>query len=171
MSTDQPQPVPPAHQPAGPAPAAPPAPAAFQPTPPPPAAPQAPGLAVAAAVGAALLAGLAYGLLAKAIDREIGWAVFGIAAAVGVCLAKLGGRNPVLPPLGAVLTALGLFVGQFFAMSLFGHEELGIPVLDLLVGQADLTFEVWKESRDFMDVVFYGIALFFGFNSTQRFAS
>ncbi|MFI5532375.1 hypothetical protein ACIA8O_27960 [Kitasatospora sp. NPDC051853] len=166
MSTDLPQPA----QPAEPAPAAQPA-ADFQPLPTAPAPAKAPGLAIAAAVGAALVAGLAYGFLAKAIDHEIGWAVFGIAAAVGVCLAKLGGRNQVLPPVGAVLTALGLFLGQMFAIALFAHEGLGLSMLDLLVTEVDVTFDVWRESRDFMDLVFYAIALFFGFNSTQRFAS
>ncbi|BFV58842.1 hypothetical protein KCMC57_up39460 [Kitasatospora sp. CMC57] len=136
-----------------------------------PAAPKAPGVAVAAAFGAAIVAGLAYGFIAKAIEREIGWAVIGIAAAVTFTLGRLGGRNPVLPVVGAVLSVLGLFFGQLFTMALFAHQEAGLSVGDLLTSQLDLTFELWKADRDIIDVLFYGIAVYFGFTYTAKFAS
>ncbi|KQV18422.1 MULTISPECIES: hypothetical protein [unclassified Kitasatospora] len=154
MSTDLPGPAMPA-PPAAPAPAA----------------PQAQGVAIAAALGAAIVAGLAYGFIAKAIEREIGWAVIGIAAAVTFTLGRLGGRGQALPVIGAALSVLGLFFGQIFTMALFGHQELGISVGDLLTSQLDLTIEVWKGERDIIDLLFYGFAVYFGYTYTTKFAT
>ncbi|MFD0571879.1 hypothetical protein ACFQ0T_24985 [Kitasatospora gansuensis] len=97
--------------------------------------------------------------------------MIGIAAAVTFTLGRLGGRNPVLPVVSAVLTVFGLFFGQLFTTALFGHEETGLSVVDLLTSQLDLTFEVWKSARDFMDLLFYGIAVYFGYTYTAKFAS
>ncbi|WP_405017812.1 hypothetical protein OHV05_13000 [Kitasatospora sp. NBC_00070] len=135
-----------------------------------PAAPQAAGVAVVAALGAAIVAGLAYGFVAKAIEREIGWAVIGIAAAVTFTLGRLGGRNPVLPVAGAVLSVVGLFFGQLFTMALFGHQEVGLSVTELLTSRLDLTFDVWKDGRDIIDVLFYAFAVYFGYTYTTKFA-
>ncbi|MFB7662470.1 hypothetical protein ACFC1R_00775 [Kitasatospora sp. NPDC056138] len=88
------------------------------PLPAPTAAPRSPALAVAAATGAAVAGALAYGFLMKALDHEVGWVVAGVAAAVSLTLGKLGGRNPSLPVAGAVLSVLGLFLGQLFGIAL-----------------------------------------------------
>lgn len=173
MSTDLPGPDLSKAPAAEPAPEAAPAPAA-EPVPeaaPAPATPKAPGPAIVAAVGAALVAGLAYGFLAKTIDREIGWAVFGIAAAVSFALGKLGGNNPLLPPIGAVLSVVGLFFGQIFAIALFAHQELGASFIDLLISRSDITFEAWQETRGFMDLLFYGFAVYGGLTFTKKFAA
>ncbi|MFC8454041.1 hypothetical protein [Kitasatospora sp. NPDC057223] len=127
-----------------------------------------PGGAVAAAVGAALVGGLAYGFVMKAIDHEIGWLVFGVAAVIAWPLGRIGGRNPVLPVAGAVLSVLALFLGQVFGVTLYLHEFTGLSVGELLGAEVDLVLEGWKANLAAMDALFYGIAVFEGFVLTRR---
>ena len=126
------------------------------------------GGAIAAAAGAALAGALAYGFIMKAIDHEIGWLVVGVAAIIAWPLGRIGGRNPVLPVAGAVLSVLALFAGQFFGVSLYLHEFTGLSVGELLGSNIDLAFEAWKSNLAAMDVLFYGIAVFEGFVLTNR---
>ncbi|KJK58721.1 hypothetical protein [Saccharothrix sp. ST-888] len=141
------------------------------PVPAPAAAPRSPALAVAAATGAAVAGALAYGFLMKALDREIGWVVLGVAAAVAFALGKLGGRNPSLPVAGAVLSVFGLFLGQLFGIALYAHEQLGASFLDLFGSELDATFRIWQDTRGVLDLVFYGLAVFEGYTFTRRFAA
>ncbi len=104
----------------------------------------------------------------KAIDHEIGWLVFGVAAIVAWPLGRIGGRNPLLPVVGAVLSVLALFLGQFFGVALYLHEFTGLSVGELLSSDVDLAFEGWKANLAAMDAVFYGIAVFEGFVLTNR---
>ncbi|MFI6445503.1 hypothetical protein [Kitasatospora sp. NPDC050543] len=147
-----------------------PAPYAYAELPARPSSPNIPG-AVAAALGAALAGALAYGFVMKALEREFGLAAVALAAAVAWPLGKLGGRNPVLPVAGAALSALALFLGQFFWGALMLHEIAGAPFGELFGSALDVTFRVWKEDRDFYDVLFYGLALYVGFSSTRRWGS
>ena len=137
----------------------------------PAAAPKPQGLAIGLGIAVALLSGIAYGFLAKAIDREIGWAVIGIAAAVTATLGRLGGRGQALPAVAAVLSVLGLFFGQVFSIALFVHQELGLSVPELLTSQLDGTFTAWQHTREPIDALFYAIAVYFGFKYTAKFAS
>ncbi|MFC9325388.1 hypothetical protein [Kitasatospora sp. NPDC057015] len=124
--------------------------------------------AVAAALGGMLAGALAYGFLTKALDREFGWLVIGLAAAVAWPLGKLGGRNPVLPVVGSLLAALSLLLGQFFGVTLYLHELTGASVGELFGPQFDLTVEGWKATLEPLDALFYGIAVFEGFVFTRR---
>ncbi|MCX5212445.1 hypothetical protein OG689_24700 [Kitasatospora sp. NBC_00240] len=145
-----------------------PAPYAYAPLP--AAAPRTPnaGAALAAALGAVVVGALAYGFLMKALDREFGWLVIGLAAAVAWPLGKLGGRNPVLPVAGAVLAALSLLLGQFFGVGLYLHQLTGASLGELYGPEFSVTLEGWKAVLEPMDALFYGIALFEGFVFTRR---
>lgn len=64
------------------------------------------GLGIAAAVVAALVAAAAYGGIMNAIDRQVGYAAVGVGLLIGFAAGKLGGKNPVLPVVGAVLSSV-----------------------------------------------------------------
>ncbi|MFD2121581.1 hypothetical protein ACFSNO_21515 [Streptomyces cirratus] len=64
---------------------------------------------------AALVAAGAYGGIMHAIERQIGYAAVGVGLLVGSRPAKLGGRNPVLPVVSAVLSIGSVYLGQLFS--------------------------------------------------------
>jgi hypothetical protein len=91
-----------------------------------------------------------------------------VAAVIAWPLGRIGGRNPVLPVAGAVLSVLALFLGQIFGVTLYVHEFTGVSVGELLGSEVDLVFEGWKANLAAMDALFYGIAVFEGFVLTKR---
>ncbi|MFJ5922024.1 hypothetical protein ACIQF6_05355 [Kitasatospora sp. NPDC092948] len=128
-------------------------------------------VAILAGLGVALAVGLLYGFIVKAIDHEISWMVIGIAAAVGLTLGKIGGKHPVLPPLGSVLAVLGLFFGEMFGLALIVHEQAGVDVTAVFTDHFDLLFEAWKETFDLMSALFIAIGVFMGFSLTTKFGN
>ncbi|KDN85151.1 hypothetical protein [Kitasatospora cheerisanensis] len=122
-----------------------------------------------AGVGVALVSGLLYGFIVKAIDHEIAWMVIGIAAAVGLTLGKIGGKHVALPPVGALLAVFGLVFGEMFGIALVVQEMSGVSVLEVFTDHFSVLTETWKETFDFMSGLFIVIGLAVGFNLTRKF--
>ncbi|WP_405979140.1 hypothetical protein [Streptomyces sp. NBC_00158] len=127
------------------------------------------GLAVAAAVVAALASAAAYGGIMNAIDREIGYAAAGVGLLVGLAAGKLGGRNPVLPVVSALLSLGAVYLGQLFFIALAMAKVGDMGVLDVLdkIGVSGLN-TVWKDGMDFMTLVFLGLAAFVSFGAAKK---
>ncbi|MFB7616588.1 hypothetical protein [Kitasatospora sp. NPDC056181] len=125
------------------------------------------GPAVVAAVAAMLAGALAYGAAVARVEGGIGWLAIALAAAVAWPLGRLGGRSHVLPPLGALLAAGALFLGQLLGRTLRLHHLTGTPYGELL-GDA---LRLWRADRHPLDLVFYGIAVIGGFLLTRRTAT
>ncbi|MCX4780509.1 hypothetical protein [Streptomyces sp. NBC_01264] len=130
------------------------------------------GLGIVAAVVAALAAAAAYGGIMNAIDREIGYAAIGVGALVGLAAGKIGGRNPVLPVIGAVLSVASVFLGQLFFYALALSEATGIGLGDVLstMGVSGLV-DVWKEDDAFMSFLFLALGAFAGFSTAKKIAA
>jgi len=128
-------------------------------------------VAILAGLGVALAVGLLYGFIVKAIDHEISWMVIGIAAAIGLTLGKIGGKHPVLPPLGSLLAVFGLFFGEMFGIALIVHEQAGVDVMAVFTDHFDILFEAWKETFDVMSALFIALGLFTGFSLTAKFGN
>ncbi|MFJ9947081.1 hypothetical protein [Kitasatospora sp. NPDC091207] len=124
-------------------------------------------VAVGLAVGAMLAGALAYGLAPDRATGTVGWLAIAPAAAVAWPLGRLGGRGRALPPLGALLSAGALFLGQLIGQTRRLHELAGTAYGELL--RDALT--VWRADRRLLDVVFYGIAVIGGFLLTRRTAT
>ncbi|MCX5376436.1 hypothetical protein [Streptomyces sp. NBC_00091] len=127
------------------------------------------GLGIVAAVVAALIAAAAYGGIMNAIDREVGYAAVGVGLLVGLAAGKIGGRNPVLPVVAAVLALGAVYLGQMFYIALMTAEIANVGVVDVLdkVGVAGLN-DVWKKATDFMSFVFFGIGAFVAFGAAKK---
>ncbi|WP_051781670.1 MULTISPECIES: hypothetical protein [unclassified Streptomyces] len=72
------------------------------------------GLAILGAAATALVTGAAYGGIMGAIEYQIGYLAAGVGFLVALVAVRLGGRNPILPVLSAVLT-LGGAIGAYAA--------------------------------------------------------
>ncbi|MFI8345460.1 hypothetical protein ACIF8W_36150 [Streptomyces sp. NPDC085639] len=77
------------------------------------------GLAILGALAAAPAAGAAYGGLMGAIEYQIGCAAAGVGFLVGLVAVRLGGSNPVLPVLSALLTLAGVYAGYLLTEAMF----------------------------------------------------
>lgn len=89
--------------------------------------------AVGAAVAAALIGGLLYAFLLSAFAdtdgpdvevRQFAYAGVAVGALVGFVVAKLGGRNPALWAVGAVLALVAVFFGELYGYALIMSDLL-----------------------------------------------
>jgi hypothetical protein len=119
-------------------------------------------------VGAAI-----YAFIVKSTHgREMGYMAIGVAALIAVALAKVGGRNSALPVLGAILSVLGVFFGQYFGVVMYINHLLGDPgVFNLIRHDFTGTFRAWKHYLAPIDAFFYLIAAAEGFVLTRRFSA
>ncbi len=127
------------------------------------------GLGIVAAVVAALVSAGAYGGIMNAIDREIGYAAAGVGLLVGLAAGKIGGRNPVLPVIAAVLSLGAVYLGQLFfiALVLADYGKVGVGEVLSQAGISGLN-DVWKESMDAMSFLFLAIGGFVAFGSAKK---
>ncbi|MCX5584985.1 hypothetical protein ACFV0H_39125 [Streptomyces erythrochromogenes] len=129
------------------------------------------GLAVLAAVGTALVAGAAYGGIMSAISFQIGYLAAGVGFAVALVAVRLGGRNPVLPVLSAVLTLAGVYVGYLLDMALAVSEHEGIPVSELLTTELVNLNRFYIDNIDPISILFYAIGAYAAFQTARKSAN
>ncbi|QKW19939.1 hypothetical protein HUT16_13490 [Kitasatospora sp. NA04385] len=159
-----PQPGAPGGQPWGAAPMAPPA---------APAAPKNGAVAILTGLAVAVVVGVVYAFVVKAIDHEFSWAVIGIAALVGFTIGKLGGKNPVLPFFGSLFSVISLFVGEFLAIAMILSDEAEkygakVSTLEVFTQHFDTLFDAWKDNFDAYSALFVMLGLVIGFTTTKK---
>ncbi|MBC9717292.1 hypothetical protein H9Y04_32670 [Streptomyces sp. TRM66268-LWL] len=152
---------------------------------PPPVAPARQGnvaLAIVVGVVAALIGAAIYGGLMRAFVKdngetvELSYVAVVVGALVGFAVGKLGGRNPVLPIVSAVLAVVGVYLGQIFGMSVvasYAVEKAGMSAswTDFLTDDNILrtsAFTGWKEEADAMTYLFIALGGFIGFGSAKK---
>ncbi|WP_415952413.1 hypothetical protein [Streptomyces sp. KLOTTS4A1] len=156
--------------------------APFQPAPPAPPAPRTGNVALAVLVGlvAMIVGAAAYGGLMRAFAddeggyTEIGYVAVGVGALVGFAVGKLGGRNPVLPIVSAVLAVAGVYMGQIFGLCLvashFFEAQFGADLswTEFVTHEELNAFDVWSEDSAPMAFLFLAIGGFVGFSSAKK---
>ncbi|MET8942252.1 hypothetical protein ABZX30_01330 [Streptomyces sp. NPDC004542] len=175
-SEPQPQPAeaqPAEAQPAGANPYAQQAPAGAPFAPPVPPAPQKDnlGLGLAAALGAALVAAALYGVVIGLTKHEIGWAAVGVGFVIGLAAGKVGGRNPALGIVGAVLALGSVYIGQLVGEAMIGADAVGVSFSELFFQHFGLVQEAWKADADPLTFVFFAIAAFAAFSGAKKAAA
>ncbi|MFJ4836273.1 hypothetical protein ACIP79_41250 [Streptomyces sp. NPDC088747] len=125
-------------------------------------------LGIVAAVVAALVTAGIYGAIIGASEYEIGYAAIGVGFLVGLAAGKIGGSNPVLPVVSAVLALGAVYVGQIIGIVMIGSDKSGISATTLLTDHFDLVTASWKESADFMSFVFFGVGAFAAFSAAKK---
>lgn len=125
-------------------------------------------LGIVAAVVAALVTAGIYGAIIGGTGYQIGYAAVGVGFLIGLAAGKIGGSNPVLPVLSAVLSLGAVYVGQLIGVAMIGADESGISATTLLTDHFDLVTAAWKESADFMTYLFFGIGAFAAFSGAKK---
>jgi signal peptidase I len=142
-----------------------------EPPPPPPPPPPAPvqrepereapfGLALIAGLAAAVAGGLAWGLVVKWTDYEVGIAAWGVGALVGYAvLAAAGGRKGSdLQAVAVAFALLGVLLGKYLAFAFVVQESL--PAVGLFSGDMITFFrEALRDVFGLFDVLWIGLAV------------
>ncbi|MBG0853102.1 hypothetical protein I2W78_14900 [Streptomyces spinoverrucosus] len=148
---------------------------AQQPAPVPPA-PPAPArgnlaLGVVTAVVVALVTAGVYGAVVGATEYEIGYAAIGVGFLIGFGAGKVGGANPVLPVLSALLSLGAVYLGQLIGTAILSADIVGVSATTMFTEHLDLLMEAWQETADAMTFLFLAIGAFAAFSGAKKAAA
>ena len=125
--------------------------------------------AIAGALAAIAGAGV-WAAITVITEHQIGWMAVGIGLLVGIAMRFTGkGIDPVFGFIGAALSLVGCILGNIFTVTYFIALNEGIPFLDIL-GQLNpaVTIELMTATFQVMDLLFYGLAVYFGYRYAFR---
>ena len=110
--------------------------------------------------------------MAVTLNIRMGWIAIGIGVGVATAMRKVGkGRHPIFAIVAAALAVLGILAGNLFTLAAVLARESGESVfvcLKLMAQKPGLTADTLGQNFRTMDVLFYGLALFFGFKDSRR---
>ncbi|ALC27994.1 hypothetical protein ABE83_13475 [Streptomyces sp. CFMR 7] len=129
----------------------------FAPAPPAPPARNNLAVGVLVALGAAIVAGILYGVLLGSIEREFGYAAVGVGFLVGFAAGKLGGANPVVIAASAVFSVGGVYFGQLIGYAMVMADVAHVPFSEVFFDHFDAVTSIWKEEADFMRYLFLAL--------------
>ncbi|MFE5487746.1 hypothetical protein ACFQ7Q_35065, partial [Streptomyces sp. NPDC056527] len=86
----------------------------------------------------------------------------GVGFLVGFAAGKVGGANPVLPVVSAVLSLGAVHLGQLLAIAIIVGKTLDTSPTDIVFDDFALLTDAWSEGSDFMTLLFFALAAFAG---------
>ncbi|MCX4788771.1 MULTISPECIES: hypothetical protein [unclassified Streptomyces] len=116
------------------------------------------GLGLLTAVVTAVVAAFLYGVIAGAIDREIGYIAVGVGFLVGFATSKVGGQNPVLPVVSAVLSVGAVYLGQLVGVAIALSDLVHQSASSLFFDHFDVLTKAWNAGSDFKTYLFLLLA-------------
>jgi hypothetical protein len=120
---------------------------------------------IAAVAGAVVWAGVTV-----VTEYQIGWMAVGIGFLVGIAMRMMGkGIDQVFGIVGAVMALVGCLLGNVFTMAWFISEQTGSSLFSVLTQlEMRLVIDLITETFQVMDILFYGLALYFGYKYAFR---
>ncbi len=115
---------------------------------------------VAAIAGAA-----AWGVVTAYTGNQVGWMAIGIGFFVGFAVRFAGkGIDTSFGVISAVLSLFGCVLGNLWTMTYFIAAKEGMPFLKVVSQlNPDIAIKIMVSTFNTMDLVFYGLALYFGY--------
>ncbi|MFD4235473.1 hypothetical protein [Streptomyces sp. NPDC058542] len=114
-------------------------------------------LGVLVALGAAVVAGILYGVIAGSIEREVGYAAVGVGFLVGFAASKVGGSNPAVIGAAAVFSIGAVYLGQLVGISMVLSDLAQIPFSEVIGDHFGTVTEAWSQEADFMTYLFLAL--------------
>ncbi len=111
-----------------------------------------------------------WALVTVVTEYQIGWMAVGIGVLVGFSIRLAGkGIDQTFGIAGAALALIGCVVGNVLTMTYFIAANEGMSFMDILV-QLDfaITYELLASTFEIIDVLFYGMAVYFGYKYAFR---
>jgi hypothetical protein len=130
-------------------------------------------LAVAAGLGAAAVGGVAWGLIVKWSEYEIGIVAWGIGflAGAAVVAATRGGKGPALQVVAVVSALFGILLGKYLGYAFAVQEQAEAAGVELGLFSSELrTFfrEDLESVFGLFDLLWIGLAVFTAWRALQR---
>ncbi|GAA2440264.1 hypothetical protein ACFPFX_06700 [Streptomyces mauvecolor] len=107
----------------------------------------------------AVVTGLAYGLITGSIERQFGYAAFGIGFAVALATFKVGGRSFLLFVISAPLAVAATFFGQLLAVAMIETKDTTESVTDLFLSHFGLLTDAWGNDQSILRYGFLALAV------------
>jgi len=127
-------------------------------------------MAIVAGFLAAVAGATIWAAVTVMTEYQIGWMAIGIGFLVGYAMRIIGkGMDQVYGVIGAVLSLVGCALGNLLTMTYFIADAEGMTYMNLLAEMdLDLAIEIMTVTFDPMDVLFYAIAVYFGYKNAFR---
>lgn len=120
---------------------------------------------------AMLVGAIVWGAVTYFTEYQIGWMAIGVGFLVGVAIKFFGrGKTPMFGISGAVLALIGCLLGNLiFYAGIIAREESAsfLEVFFFLVLSPAAAMEIFMVAFDFMDILFYALAAYAGFNTAM----
>jgi len=105
-------------------------------------------------------------------DYQIGWMAVGVGFVVAYVIRTIGkGIDPVFGYWSAGLSLFGCILGNILtvAVAISKHQQLSFAtVLFTLLSQPSILFKVLQETFQPLDLLFYGLAVYYGYKYAFR---
>ena len=121
-------------------------------------------------LAAALIGAVVWAVITIVTEYQIGWMAVGVGFLVGIAMRQFGkGVSMKFGIAGALLALLGCLLGNLFSVCGFIGAQEGISPLAVLF-QIDFSvaLELLKATFSPMDLLFYGIAVYEGYQLSFR---
>ncbi len=127
-------------------------------------------LAILVGSGVAIIGAILWAVITVVTEYQIGFMALGIGAGVGLVIRHLGkGVDQTFGVAGAVLSVVGCVLGNFLSVVGFVANSEGIGVFEVLPMIDFIAFpSIMVETFQPMDLLFYGIAIYEGYNLSFR---
>ncbi|WLQ35776.1 hypothetical protein P8A18_21170 [Streptomyces castrisilvae] len=114
-------------------------------------------LGLATAVGAALVGALIYGVILGKTDYQIGYIAVGLGFLVGFAASKVGGANPAVTVVSALLSVGAVYLGQIVGISIALSDLAHESATSIFFDHFDVITKAWSETADFKTYLFLAI--------------
>lgn len=128
-------------------------------------------LGVAAAFAAALVTGGIYGAVIGATEYQIGFAAVAVGYLVGLAAGKVGGGNPLLPVMSAILSLGAVYLGQLLGFAIALADVLHLGVTEVFFQHFQELTTLWKEEAGPMTFLFLAIGAYAAFSAAKKSAA
>ena len=128
------------------------------------------GMAVVGGAAAAVFGAIVWAAITYLTGYQIGFMAIGIGFLVGLAVRKLGnGIDQPFGIAGAVLSLFGCVAGNLLTVCIEISRQHQVPLFDVISRLTPATAWEWMvEMSGPMDILFYGLAVYYGYRYSFR---
>ncbi len=125
---------------------------------------------VVAGLAAAIVGAVIWAVITVVTKFQVGYMAIGVGFLVGFAVQTFGrGITNAFAVAGCLLALVGCLLGNLFSVCGFISIQKSVPLADILARlNPELAVRILTATFDPMDLLFYGIALYAGYNYSVR---
>ena len=128
------------------------------------------GMGIIGGILAAFIGAAVWAVVTALTNYQVGFMAIGVGILVGYVVRRAGqGIDPVFGYVGAALALLGCVVGNLLTTCVIASMKEGVPFMEIIGGlNFNVAIEIMKYTFSPIDLVFYGLALYYGYKFSFR---